>query len=317
MAKKVIVGVLVALSLAVAAVAQDAPKASPLKIGYAFTQMLGAENNNGTLAKAGIYSWAGNAEYSRTNFKVTADFDLGGGVKLSPWIQERLEIKNDPAAAAAADNFRNRFYAGLKSSFAIDKAFNVYLDLEYRNATYIKSSTVTGALPESRFTPYLGFTGQIEGLYYSLVTDLPIFFDVNGSNTNDESAYELEGTYNLGYAFDLGEKTYLKLDLNYYFDIVNFTLSTTTGVKYAVGQELRPKLILSSGDVAPFVGFLQSATQNNFGAFTNTVTGVTFGADLKIGSGATFNVTGDVGVDSVPASQPLVTAVYASLVIKG
>ena len=328
MAKKIVSASLIALFLVVFVSAQDASKPAGPKLGFALTQLVGAETYNGFTATSKIYGDTGNADYSRTNFKLSVDFDLGSGIKLSPWLQDRFEVKVDPSVTPTAsasgvnENIRNRFYAGLNTTFAFDKAFNLGINLEYRNANYLKSSTVGAVLPESRFTPYLAFTGKIEGLYYNLTTDLPIYFDLSGTNNLDDMAMELEGTYNLGYGFALDATTTLKLDLNYYFDYVNlahtYSASNKVAIKNGFGSEFRPKIILAAGDLAPFVGFLWSNTWNENDVFTNSIMGATFGADVKLGANASFNVTADVGVDTYPTTtSPIVTAVLASIVIKG
>lgn len=316
MAKKIVFASLIALFLVVSAIAQDA--AGP-KLSYALTQLIGAETYAGYVAASKIYGDTGNANYSRTNFKASADFDLGSGIKLSPWIQERFEVKGD---APNSENIRNRFYAGLNTTIALDKAFNIGLNLEFRTANYIKSSGTGAVLPESRFTPYLSLYGKIEGLYYNLTTDLPIYFDLNGSNGLDDSALELEGSYNLGYGITLDSDTTLKIDLNYYFDWVNLGHTYNSGnkvaVKNGVGSEFRPKLILATGTISPFIGFLMSNSWNENDMFTNSIIGASFGTDVKLSANASFNLTADVGVDTYPSTDSnLVTAVIGSIVIKG
>lgn len=328
MIKKIAFVSLVSFAAMFNAAAQDAPKAAAVaapmpKISYVLTQMIGSETNNGLSAKSCIIGATGNAQYSRTNFKAQVEFALNKSIKIAPWVQERFEAKIDPASSTAAtsltgDNFRNRFYAGVNSSFAFDKAFNLALNLEYRNASAITSKTagVTTILPEHRFTPYLTASGKVDALYYSLATDLPVYIDMTADG-HDGTALELEGTYNAGYGLVLDPATTVKLEMNYYFDIPNVCYSTTTSVTHAVYSEMRPKVILVAGDLSPFVGFLKSTTLNTVDVTTNDILGATFGADVKMGTSATFNITADVGVDTYKANQPWVTGVVASIVIKG
>ena len=258
--------------------------------------------------------------------KGQVEFDLGSGLKLTPWAQDQFDLRVNPNMSTDQNKgvlLRNRFFTGLNTTLALDKAFNLGLNLEYRVETGLKGdeTLAINALPQQRLTPYLNINGKYDVLYYNLTTDLPMYLDKTVGSQADHIKnfyYELEGTYQAGAAFALDATTTLKTELNYYLDIPNLANypAVTAGNKNpglrVFKNELIPKVILVAGDISPYAGFVwdnvsyDSSNRNYVSGTDNlknsNVLGGLVGSDIKVGN-LTFNVQYLFGWDSKNPSK--------------
>jgi hypothetical protein len=327
---------LVTVGLALAGIASltwaDEAAVPALKPSISLTQKVEGDTNNFIIASAPLYT-ANDAVYTQTNLKGQVDYVLGA-VKLSPYLQERIEGRYNPgdleAADASAINYsggnnkeslgslriRNRFYGGLNASMSVVPAFNVSVGLEQRLAADIRTDKTQTAYPsylEARLNPTIGLNGKIGAFSYDLNQGLPIYFDTTNSNGGSPT-FELEGTYKAGAAIALDKLNTLKFQVSEYLDIVNLAQANTvfyTLKPWALGSELRPTVTFVSGDVAPFVGFVWS--QTNVGTKANgalvlptapsaNFVGGSVGLDLKAGN-MSFNLSSDLGVDTANSNH--------------
>lgn len=326
MTKKIVMTGLMMTLVAAFAVALDAAAPAP-KTGIELTQAVSTESFNNEMSKSGIASANGAAAFSQTNIKASVAFDMGNGIVLKPWLQERLDVAGNTGnigstTAKQLDKMflRGRTYAGVDATYTLSKAFILVAAAEYRYGAKLDNSTAsttTDNVTEQRVTPSLAANGAIDKFYYSIKESLSVYLDTTKGNDQendlDNQYIELSGGYNFGATFKLNEKNALKIDLNDSLTLQmpsaynNDTYGDQKSTFNKMTNEMRHKVILVAGDIKPFVGFLMSTTwQHNSKEIgtdkykyeiTNNVIGTTLGSDITAGN-LTFNLTADIGVDT-------------------
>jgi hypothetical protein len=341
------------------ALALDAPAAAPApKTGIELTQKVSTESFNNDMSKSGIADASGAAAYSQTNIKASVAFDMGSGIMLKPWLQERFEVAGNTGTNQLDKMFlRGRTYAGVDATYTLSKALSLVAAVEYRYGAKLTNNTPSttiatsssGNVTEQRVTPSLAANGTIDKFNYSIKEALSVYFDTTKGNDQendlDNQYIELAGDYNFGATFKLNEKNALKIDL---YDSLLLQMpsayqndsygdqKSTFNYMYNV---MRHKVILVTGDIKPFVGFLMSTTwqhndketgtDKNKYEITNNIIGTTLGSDVTAGN-LTFNLTADIGVDTATdtlanalkagysraITNPLVTQISSSVKVK-
>ena len=248
--KRIIAASAIALCIVSFAVAQATPTSPALpKASYTFTQWMDFEGVDGAINQADFTANAPIDEYSQ--IKTMVALDLGGGMKLLPYVQDRFEgkfnvdqdiIKKEGGATTQTDfggtvAWRNRFYAGLGFSIPVADGIAAGANIEYRIEYYLRPTVNTAtesiAIGSNRIAPTLNCVGAVGNFYFNVWQGLYYYLDPTAtlggwvgpaaSDGNNHSFWESEGNLVLGMNFPMDTGVMFKAQLDNYNDWYNFT----------------------------------------------------------------------------------------------
>lgn len=290
--KKTVAIMLIALSAAGIAVAEEAKAVGP-KLGIEFNQRMDAEFVDGVSAQSTTYGT--DAVYSRSEIKASAAYTLGDGLTLTPWVKDRFEGRYNPGNLDADPEIeklgklreRNRLYLGFDFGWKASDLAQLGFGFEYRLASDLRSDKTGTALPENRITPTVSFKGKAGALSYGIAQSIPFYLDATTGdydNSSDDLVMELDGTYSLGYSIKLSDAMKLSLGLSDNLIMTMPAASVADTVQPVILNYLSLKACLASGDFAPFVAFFMNSNLDNAGDLANNVMGPGLGASFTKGT---------------------------------
>jgi hypothetical protein len=117
----------------------------------------------------------------------------GSFYTIMPWVQDAAELPmNFGNGGSAVLNTKNNFYAGIDSTFTIEKVITVDLGYEFRLGSCLAQNPVTGTNDglEVRLSPYINLSGSYDfGLSCNISQYFEFYFFPGLGNNLDSDSY--------------------------------------------------------------------------------------------------------------------------------